>query len=66
MIQSGEARDIRRQARISYPELARSLGTCPSTVWNWEHARKMPKPANAAKYLAALEELRATLAELIT
>ena len=54
---SGTARDIRVAAFLSQADIARSIGTDPSTVARWERGERMPRGDVALKYRRLLAKL---------
>ncbi len=56
-VRSGVARSIRLGARLSYGEVARSLGVSPATVFRWERQQRVPRGDAAIAYLRLLERL---------
>jgi DNA-binding transcriptional regulator YiaG len=51
---SGEARRLRKAARLSQPEVAAACGTTPSAVSRWERGRRTPRGAAARRYAAII------------
>jgi transcriptional regulator with XRE-family HTH domain len=54
---SGAGRAMREAAGIGLNELARELGTSPSSLSRWERALVAPNPHHALRWLTALEGL---------
>ena len=57
LTESGAARSIRKGARISLPEMARTVGCAVSTLWRWEAGERTPQGKLALKYARVLESL---------
>lgn len=57
----GQGRRIREEAGLSVRELAGELGVNPSTLDRWERGLTRPRPAQAARWLEAVEILRRAL-----
>ncbi|MFJ4692817.1 helix-turn-helix domain-containing protein [Streptomyces sp. NPDC088766] len=51
---SGRARALREAQRIGLRELARTIGTSPSTVSRWETGATQPRSALALKWAQVL------------
>ena len=58
LAQSGEARRIRQQARLSQIDVAGAIGVDPSTVSRWEIGTRRPHGAPAVAYAALLTRLK--------
>lgn len=59
---TGEARRIRLKSRLAIADVARALGTDPSTVSRWEAGQRRPRGAAALAYgrlLARLDKVAA-------
>lgn len=54
---SGEARSIRRLARLSQAEVGRSIGADTSTISRWESGQRRPRGECAIRYLRLLLRL---------
>jgi DNA-binding transcriptional regulator YiaG len=57
LARSGRGRAIREAATLSRSEFADELGVAASTVARWEGGTRTPRPEQALRYLALLEEL---------
>ncbi|MET8658188.1 helix-turn-helix domain-containing protein [Streptomyces griseus] len=55
---SGEARRLRRGARLSIGEVASFCGVDQSTVWRWENGTRAPRGDRALQYADLLDSLR--------
>jgi DNA-binding transcriptional regulator YiaG len=53
----GEARELRRQARMSVGEVSTLLNVSPSAVWYWENGRRVPRGERALVYARLLDDL---------
>lgn len=54
---SGEARQIREDAKVSQSEIARVVGVPPSTISLWEGAKRVPQGDKALRYAEVLDGL---------
>jgi transcriptional regulator with XRE-family HTH domain len=54
----GSGRRLREQAGISCRELADAIGVDVAQLSRWERGLAQPRPARAARWIAALETLR--------
>ena len=45
---------LREEALLSQTELAHQIGVSLQTIYDWEHARARPSPANRRKLVVAL------------
>jgi DNA-binding transcriptional regulator YiaG len=59
LIESGQAASIRKDAKVSRPAMARTLGCAESAIWRWEHGQRMPRGRYARDYLRILTRLLA-------
>jgi len=59
---NGDAERLRRSARLTRGEVARSCSVSVSTLFKWEAGERRPTGLGAIRYLAVLEAL-AALAE---
>ena len=57
MTKSGQARDIRRGARLSQGDISRSIGVDASTVARWETGQRTPRGEAALRYAHLLTRL---------
>ena len=57
LIESGRARELRLQARLSLSEVADAADVGVSTVARWEAADRRPRGEPALRYLAVLQRL---------
>jgi DNA-binding transcriptional regulator YiaG len=57
LTESGEARNIRQNARLSLPDIASAVGSHPSTVYRWENGERRPHGDAAIRYGNLLDEL---------
>ncbi|WP_406144126.1 helix-turn-helix domain-containing protein [Streptomyces anulatus] len=60
---TGEARRLRRDARLSIGEVASACGVDQSTVWRWENGTRAPRGDRALRYGELLDALRDQLKE---
>lgn len=60
-------KQLREQALLSQSELAEAIGVHPRSILDWEHGRKLPRPAHRRKLAEALkispQELLAAMKE---
>jgi DNA-binding transcriptional regulator YiaG len=61
---SGEAERLRVEAGVRRAEMARRCGVNSSTILRWEEGSRTPRGGAAARYWAALEEIRRAQAEM--
>lgn len=61
LIASGEARRIRRAARLSLAEVAADIPADLSAVGRWERGQRVPRGAAALRYAQLITQLRAQL-----
>lgn len=54
---SGQAHQIRLDARLSRPELAASVGVTDQSIMGWELGRRVPSGPHALVYLDLLDAL---------
>jgi DNA-binding transcriptional regulator YiaG len=47
---SGAAKSIREANRLSYRDVARAIGSHPSTILRWERGDRLPHGAGAIRY----------------
>jgi DNA-binding transcriptional regulator YiaG len=59
LLESGRARQLRENAGLSSPEMARQLDVSPAAVTRWEQGVRRPLGANARKYARLLSRLAA-------
>lgn len=57
LVESGAARSIREAARVSQPEVARTVRVDTSTISRWESGQRLPKGRAALRYAAVLQAL---------
>ncbi len=55
---SGEAREIRRKARVSQAEVAAAVGVTVAAVSRWESGSRCPGTDLAARYARVLDALQ--------
>lgn len=55
---SGEARDIRRKAKVSQAEVAAAVGVTVAAVSRWESGQRCPGTDMAARYARVLDALQ--------
>lgn len=60
LARSGDARRIRRTARVPVRTLAADLGVTPATVNRWETGKIAPSRANAVAWLRLLRDIQAS------
>lgn len=63
---AGEARELRKRARLSLQEVARSVDVHHSTVSRWERSLRDPKGLPALRYAQLLDILAAAARETAT
>lgn len=63
MVESGQARHIREQARLSCVQVADRLGVSPGTVTRWELGQRTPRGRLAGRYVRLLDEMEAAIKE---
>ncbi|MDJ1131763.1 helix-turn-helix domain-containing protein [Streptomyces iconiensis] len=51
---SGEARDKRRELRLTLKEVAAAVGASPSSLHRWEHGQTTPRGALAVRWAKVL------------
>lgn len=51
---------IRRSAKLSYADIAKTLDVAPSTVFRWEHGERTPGAAHARTYAELLQKIAAS------
>jgi DNA-binding transcriptional regulator YiaG len=57
-VASGQAREVRRRARLSQAEVAKAIGSSREAVAAWEGGRRLPQGADfGRRYLALLDAL---------
>jgi len=57
-VASGQAREVRRRARLSQAEVAKAIGSSREAVAAWEGRRRLPQAADLGRrYLALLDAL---------
>ncbi len=61
LTESGRARQIRLEARLSLPEVGRACGLSHVSISRWERALRRPRGAGALRYAAFLEALNAAV-----
>jgi transcriptional regulator with XRE-family HTH domain len=54
---SGQAREIRKAARLTQSDIARSVGVTFSTLSRWESGERLPRGEAALRYAALLDRL---------
>ncbi len=59
LIASGEARRVRRAARVSLANVAHVIDADPSAVGRWERGDRVPRDSAARKYAWLIARLRA-------
>ncbi len=57
----GTAQELRRVARLSLGDVARAVGTSPSTVLRWEGGQRRPSGDLGLRYCAFLARLAAVV-----
>ena len=60
---NGEAVRLRVAARLSIGEVALACGVDHSTVWRWEHQKRLPRGEGALRYADLIESLRGRLSD---
>lgn len=48
---------IRAAAGLTIPEAAAAVGVAPSTLWRWEHSKRVPRGDAAIRYAELIYEL---------
>jgi transcriptional regulator with XRE-family HTH domain len=56
---SGEAREVRRGARLTLAEVGAALGVTAAAVSRWERGERMPRTNTARRLAALLRDLEA-------
>lgn len=56
-LESGAAKSVRVNNRLSLREMARTIGISPSTVLRWEAQERVPRGAPALRYWRLIREL---------
>lgn len=54
---SGRALALRKDAGLARSGVARDLAVAESALWRWEHGRRVPRGAHAARYYRLLVKL---------